>query len=44
VPDAQLVATVVWQGTAAFVFVDTAGHAHVVSQAGCAPLADVPLS
>ena len=40
----QLVATVVWQGTLAFVYVDGARSAEVVSQDDCAALAEVPLS
>jgi hypothetical protein len=44
VPDARLAATVVWRGTVAFVFVDEAGAADIVSQSGCAALATVPLS
>jgi hypothetical protein len=44
VPDARLAATVLWRGTAAFVFVDTSGAADIVGQSGCAVLATVPLS
>ena len=41
-PDARLAATVVWRGTVAFVFVDEAGAADIVSQSGCAALGDGP--
>ena len=43
VAGSRLVASVIWQGVPALVFVDGAEHAVVVSQATCARLADVPL-
>ena len=45
VPSADLVATVVWQGTPAYVYVTAAGDdATVVGQDGCQTLAVVPLT
>jgi hypothetical protein len=43
-PGAAIAATAVWQGTPAFVFLDQANVAIVVSQSTCATLAIVPLS
>jgi hypothetical protein len=44
VPDAHLAASLVWQGTAAYVFLDQGNVAHIVNQSTCAALATVPLS
>ncbi len=43
VPAARLVATALWQGNPAYVFVGTDGGARVVSENGCGTLAVVPL-
>jgi hypothetical protein len=44
VPGARLVATVVWQGTPALVFVDGANVALLVDQSTCMSVGSVPLS